>query len=154
MIHHRIKFSESNFNQSLSWTLDLFPKILSNILGILANWARWSEMVVVKLPEFCLDWLITFENMLSIRVLEWQVMLVGCYIAGRWGRETWESKNSMTWLCSLLFKRLTSNSSSTKILMNKMHRWISVNDSRNNIWFFWIDSFNKDRFQFIIFIDI
>ena len=83
MIYGRIKFSESNFNQSLSWTLDLFPEILSNILGILANWARWSEMVVVKLPEFCLDWSITFENMLSIRVLEWQVMLVGYKIAGK-----------------------------------------------------------------------
>ena len=26
-------------------------KVLSNILGIIANWGRWSEMVVVKLTD-------------------------------------------------------------------------------------------------------
>ena len=37
---------------------------------------------------------ITFENMLSIRVLEWLGILVGCKIKGINELETRESKNS------------------------------------------------------------
>ena len=39
------------------------------------------EMVAVKLPEI-MSGSITSENILSIRVLEWLVMLVGCKIKG------------------------------------------------------------------------
>ena len=53
------------------------PEILSNILAIIANWGRWSEMVAVKLPNI-MSGSITFENILSVRVLEWLVILVGC----------------------------------------------------------------------------
>ena len=63
-------------DQSLSYILDLLPEILPNILGIIENWGRWSEMVAVKLPDV-LSGSITFENILSIRVLEWLVILVG-----------------------------------------------------------------------------
>ena len=44
-------------------------------LGIIENWGRWSEMVVVKLPDI-MSGSITFENILSIRVLEWLVIIV------------------------------------------------------------------------------
>ena len=53
------------------------PEMLSNLLGIYANWGRWSEMVAVKLPNIT-SGLITFENILSVRVLEWLLILGGC----------------------------------------------------------------------------
>ena len=42
---------------------------------------------------------ITFENILSIIVLEWQVILVGCKINGKNEVEARESKNSLVRLC-------------------------------------------------------
>ena len=44
---------------------------------------------------------ITFENILSIRVLEWLVILVGCKTKGINELEARESKNPMIWLWSL-----------------------------------------------------
>ena len=55
--------------------------ILPNILGIIENWGKWSEIVAVKLPDI-MSGSITFENILSIRVLEWLVILVGCKLKG------------------------------------------------------------------------
>ena len=49
-------------------------------------------MVAVKLPDI-MPGSITLENILSIRVLEWLVILVGCKIKGM-SQETRESKNS------------------------------------------------------------
>ena len=43
---------------------------------------------------------ITFGNILSIRVLEWLVILVGCTIKGMNELEVRESKNSLVSLCS------------------------------------------------------
>ena len=57
------------------------PGILPNILGIIENWGRWSEIVAVKLPDIMFG-SITIENILSIRALEWLVNLVGCKIKG------------------------------------------------------------------------
>ena len=74
------------------------PEILPNILGIIANWGRWSEMVAVKLPDI-MPGSITFENILSIQVLEWLVILVGCKIKGINGLEGRESKNSFAYVC-------------------------------------------------------
>ena len=51
------------------------PELLPKILGIIANWGRW------------------FEN-ISIRVLEWLVILIGCKIKGINGLEASEYKNS------------------------------------------------------------
>ena len=51
------------------------PGILPNILGIIKNWGRWSEIVAVKLPDI-MSGSITFEKILSIRVLEWLFILV------------------------------------------------------------------------------
>ena len=63
---------------------------MPNIFGIIANWGRWSEMVAVKLPDI-MSGSITFEKILSIRVLEWLVILVGC--KGTNESEARESKN-------------------------------------------------------------
>ena len=50
-------------------------------------------MVAVKLPDI-MSGSITFENILSIRVLEWLVILVGCKIKGINEFEAREPKNS------------------------------------------------------------
>ena len=57
------------------------PEILSNMLGITASLGRWSEMVAVKLSDI-MSGSITFENIWSIKVLEWLLILVGCKIKG------------------------------------------------------------------------
>ena len=57
-------------------------------------------MVAVKLPNI-MSGSITSENMLSIRVLEWLVILVGCRIKGINELEARESKDSLVSLCSL-----------------------------------------------------
>ena len=54
--------------------------------------------MVVKLP---VSGSRAFENILSIRVLEWLVILVGCKIKVINELEARESKNSYAWLCSL-----------------------------------------------------
>ena len=49
-------------------------------------------MVAVKLPDI-MSGSITLENILSIRILEWLVILVGCKIKGINELEAKESKN-------------------------------------------------------------
>ena len=87
-------------DQSLSWIFDVLPKILPNILGTIANWGRWSDMMAVKLPDIMYG-SITFENILPIRVLEWLVIQVGCKIKCTSELEATESTNSFVWLYSL-----------------------------------------------------
>ena len=74
--------------------LDSFHEILLNILKIIANWGRWSEKVAVKLPDIRSK-SITFKNRLSIRVLEWLVILVGCKSKGINVLEAIESRNPL-----------------------------------------------------------
>ena len=50
-------------------------------------------MVAVKLTDI-MSGSITFENILSIRVLEWLVILIGCKVEGINELEARESKNS------------------------------------------------------------
>ena len=50
-------------------------------------------MVTVRLPDN-MSGSITSENILSIKVLEWLVILVGCEIKGIHELEARESKNS------------------------------------------------------------
>ena len=57
-------------------------------------------MVAVKLPDI-MSGSITFENILSIRVLEWLVILGVCKTKGINELEAWESENSFVWLQSL-----------------------------------------------------
>ena len=49
-------------------------------------------MVAVKLPDI-MSGSITFENILSIRILEWLVILFGCKIKGINELEAKEPKN-------------------------------------------------------------
>ena len=76
------------------------PEILPKILGTIANWGRWSEMVAVKLLDI-MSGSITFEKTLPMRVLQWVVILAGCKIKGISQLEARESKTSFVWLCSL-----------------------------------------------------
>ena len=62
---------------------------MPNIFGIIANWGRWSEILAVKLPGI-MSGSITLENVLSIRVLEWLVILVGFKIKGKLNSATQE----------------------------------------------------------------
>ena len=57
-------------------------------------------MVAVKLLDIMSE-SITFENILSIIVLQWLVILVGCKIRGINELEARESKSSLVSLCSL-----------------------------------------------------
>ena len=82
--------------QSLSWIFYLLTMILPSILETIANWGRWSDMMVVKLPDI-MSGSITIENILAIRVLEWLVILVGCKIKG----SELEAIKSFVWLCWL-----------------------------------------------------
>ena len=61
--------------------------------GMIESWGRWSDTVDVKFPQKASfdTWL---ENILSIRVLEWQV---GHKISGKIMLEKRESKNSFAW---------------------------------------------------------
>ena len=56
-------------------------KIISNIFEIIANWGRWSEMVAVKLLDI-MSGSKKIENIISIRVLQWLVILVDFKIKG------------------------------------------------------------------------
>ena len=56
--------------------------------------------MAVQLPDIMSE-SITFENILSIKVFEWLVILGGCKIKGINEWEARESKNSFVWLCSL-----------------------------------------------------
>ena len=57
-------------------------------------------MVALKLPDI-VPGSIMFENILSIRVLEWLVILVGCKIKGINELDASESKHVLVGLCSL-----------------------------------------------------
>ena len=53
-------------------------------------------MMAVKLPDI-MSGSIKFENILSIRIFEWLVILVGCKIKGINEFEARESKNSFVY---------------------------------------------------------
>lgn len=63
------------------------------MLGISADWGRWLEIVVAKLPDI-LSGSITFKNVFSIRVLQWLVILVVYKIKGRNELHKKDSKDS------------------------------------------------------------
>ena len=68
--------------------------------GTIRNWERWSEIDEVRLPETELGvWM--FEKMLSIRVLEVVLILVGWTICDRNICEESESKNSFVDACHI-----------------------------------------------------
>ena len=68
------------------------------MLGTIRNWGRWSEIYVVGLLDIELGvWI--FEKILSIRVLEQVLILVGWNICRRNKCEENESRNSFVGAC-------------------------------------------------------
>ena len=59
-----------------------------------------SEIVDVRLPESA-SIAIIFEKILSVRVSEWSVVIVGCKIYGVTESDARESKNSFVGVWSL-----------------------------------------------------
>ena len=91
-----------NFDQSLSRIFDLLHKGFESTLGANKNWGRWSDIVAVMCPDIASNES-TLETILSMRVLEWLVTLVGCRIYGMVEFEARESRNSLVGWCSLYF---------------------------------------------------
>ena len=54
------------------WVIDF-----DRILGTNGKWGKWSDTVAVTLPDI-ISWEQKLENILSMRVFEWLVILVGC----------------------------------------------------------------------------
>ena len=57
------------------------------------NLGKWPDIVAVMLPDIH-SWEIKLKNILSVRVFEWLVILVGCEIYGIKELEASESKKS------------------------------------------------------------
>ena len=72
------------------------PQILPNISGIIANWGKWSKIVAFKLPDILFE-SIVFENILSIKVVEWMVVK----LIAQNELEVTESETSFASLCLL-----------------------------------------------------
>ena len=80
---------------------DLLHKGFESTLGANKNWGRWSDIVAVMFPDIASNET-TLEKILSMRVLEWLVIHVGCRIYGIIEFEAIESRNSLVGWCSLL----------------------------------------------------
>ena len=63
-------------DQSLSKILNFVDVRLEKISGAIRNLGRWSDIVAAMLPDILFG-VITFEYILSIRVLELFLILVG-----------------------------------------------------------------------------
>ena len=79
------------------------------MLGAMRNWGRWSETVAVRFPE-TVDEEIEFENILSIKVLELGLILVGVIMCGRKKWDERESRYSLVALSRSYFNRSTLKS--------------------------------------------
>ena len=60
--------------------LELWIEGFDKTIGTNENWGKWSDIVAVMLPEWKID--TKLENILSMRVFQWQVILAGCKIYG------------------------------------------------------------------------
>ena len=72
-------FLGSNLDQPLSRMFHLLQKGFENTLGANKNWGRWSDMVAVMSPDIA-SHKSALQKILSMRVLEWLVSLVGSKI--------------------------------------------------------------------------
>ena len=79
---------------------DLLHKGFENTLGANKNRGRWSDMVAVMFPDIA-SHESTFEKILSMKVLELLISLVGCKIYGMIEFETREPRNSLVGWFSL-----------------------------------------------------
>ena len=78
--------------------LVLFAGGLKKISGAIKNWGKWSEIVAVRFPAIT-SFEIKLEKILSIKVLELLLILVGSKIYGKNIFDDKESKNSLVGLC-------------------------------------------------------
>ena len=72
--------------------MDLWHGAFESTLRANKNWGRRSDIVAIILPAFTL-WEIILENILSMRLFEWLVILAGCKIYPIKEIEAAESKN-------------------------------------------------------------
>ena len=70
------------------------------MLGTNENWGKLSDIIAVMLPDI-ISGEIKLENILSMRVFEWLVIVVGCKIYGIKELEANESKKSLVGWWSL-----------------------------------------------------
>ena len=80
--------------------MDFLHEAFESTLGANKNWNRWSDIVAVILPEIT-SWETISGNILSVRVFEWLVILVGCKINGIKESETRKHKSSIAGWWSL-----------------------------------------------------
>ena len=59
--------------------MDFWVGGFGRILGTNENWGKWSDLVVIMLLDI-ISGEIKLENILSSRVFEWLLILVGCKI--------------------------------------------------------------------------
>ena len=64
------------------------------------NWGKWSDIVAFMLPDV-ISWEISLENILSMRLFEWLVILVGFNIYRKKELKASESKKSFVGWWSL-----------------------------------------------------
>ena len=80
--------------------MHFWHECFESTLGANKNWGRSLDIVAVILPEVTL-WEIILEYILSMRVFEWLVILVGCNIYGNKEFKARESKVSFVGWWSL-----------------------------------------------------
>ena len=110
----RIKYSWSKLDQLLSKIFNFVDDAVQKMQGAIRNWGRWSDIVVVMLPNI-LFVVIKLEQIVSIRVLE--LFIFGCTI---WDRRIWEereSRNSLAGECWSYFNKSTLKSPKRKIVL-------------------------------------
>ena len=95
-----MKFSLLNFDQSFSKTFELLYEGFQWILGANKNCGRWSEIVAVRFPDI-ISLESIFQKILSMRVFEWLVSIVGCKINGIIKLEAKKSRKSLEDWCTL-----------------------------------------------------
>ena len=59
--------------------MDFWVGGFGRILGTNENWGKWSDLVVIMLLDI-ISGEIKLENILSSRVFEWLLIIVGCKI--------------------------------------------------------------------------
>ena len=85
--------------------MDFWHDAFESTLEANKNWGRWFNILAVMLTEI-ISWEIVLENILSMRVFEWLLILVGYNIYDIKELKARESKNSFVGWWSLKFSRL------------------------------------------------
>ena len=97
----------------LRWCMFLLLFVLSWSIGRNRNWAKWSEIDVTMFPEIAFSDM-AVEKILSIRVLECEVIRVGDVIWGTKEAEyIWSKKSAVLWSFSYFSKSMLKSPSKT-----------------------------------------